>query len=119
MSSPPSFEPETKPQHELTQLEKDDNFTIIDSVVWGGQDTTELDELAAKPKPDRSGDPCYCRPTSNGERTCMDLSCILHACLEECRSNCPAGDSCDNKRIQKREWKDFEVFDAEFMKIFI
>mmetsp|Transcript_36663 Transcript_36663/g.88849 ORF Transcript_36663/g.88849 Transcript_36663/m.88849 type:complete len:1800 (-) Transcript_36663:303-5702(-) len=112
MSSPPSFTPENQPQHELTQLEVDDNFTIIDSVVWGGPDTTELDELAARPKPDRSGDPCFCRPTGSGERTCSDLSCILHACLEECRSNCPAGDSCGNKRIQRREWKKFEVIDA-------
>lgn len=113
MSSPPSYSPVNPPENgSLTQLEIDDNFKIIDAVEWGGPDTTDLDELAAKPKPDSSGDPCFCRPTGTGELTCLDMSCILHACLEECRSNCPAGEYCGNKRIQRRIWKDFEVIDA-------
>merc|ERR1719162_2052064 len=45
--------------------------------------------------------------------TCTDESCVLFACFEECRSNCPAGEYCGNKRIQRRQWKQLDVFHAE------
>eukprot|EP00536_Pseudo-nitzschia_multiseries_P013693 jgi/Psemu1/298517/fgenesh1_pm.602_\ len=44
---------------------------------------------------------------------CRDLSCVLHACLEECRSNCEAGEYCSNKRLQRKLWKKLEVFETE------
>ena len=36
------------------------------------------------------------------------LSCVMFACLEECRSNCEAGDYCGNKRLQRKQWKQME-----------
>ena len=92
-------------------LEREDGFTIINAVEWGKDDASDLDELAARPKPDRSDDPCGCT-RDDGVMTCNDLSCVLFACQEECRSNCYAGEFCGNKRIQRRQWKSFEVFDA-------
>lgn len=114
---PPSSSTKQQPQpqqpQDPSQLELDDHFTIIDSVEWG-QDTTELDELAPKPKADRSDDPCGCMSSTSAGSTmvCNDLSCVMFACQEECRSNCLAGEFCGNKRIQKKQWKDFQVMDA-------
>lgn len=53
-----------------------------------------------------------CLPTQKMPVSCMDPSCILFACQEECRSNCEAGRFCGNKRITRREYKDVEVFHA-------
>lgn len=89
------------------------DFELVDSIEWGPENANPLDELAARPKPDRSDDPCGCsRPTEPGAMTCNDLSCVLYACQEECRSNCTAGEFCDNKRIQRKQWKQLEVFSA-------
>jgi Protein kinase domain/SET domain len=102
---------------ELTNDEGDRGFQIIDSIEWADDPdhpyTEDGDELAMKPKADRNDDPCVCtRPMDQCTFTCRDLSCVLFACQEECRSSCPAGDQCGNKRIQRREWKRIEVFDA-------
>ncbi|ACI64869.1 SET-domain containing protein, partial [Thalassiosira pseudonana CCMP1335] len=43
---------------------------------------------------------------------CVDETCALFACQEECGNNCAAGPLCGNKRIQRREWKKLQVFDA-------
>ena len=43
---------------------------------------------------------------------CTDETCALFACQEECGNNCAAGPLCGNKRIQRREWKKLQVFDA-------
>ena len=40
------------------------------------------------------------------------MTCVLFACQEECRKNCPAGELCGNKRITRRQWKKVEVFHA-------
>eukprot|EP00980_Cylindrotheca_fusiformis_P013148 scaffold3315_cov98-Cylindrotheca_fusiformis.AAC.2 len=97
----------------MEQLEQEDDFKIIDSVEWGDETTTtDVEELAAKPKQNRSADdPCNCY-SYNGEMVCNDLSCVLFACQEECRSNCKAGPYCGNKRIQKKQWKQFRVINA-------
>lgn len=102
------------------------DFEEIDSVEWGprrdetGYDTDQ--ELAPKPKV-KSREVCHCRfvqeetsssKNKNGHAAmaCLDMSCVLFACQEECRSNCPAGMSCGNKRIQNKEFQPVEVFDA-------
>lgn len=102
-------------QRELDELGGEDpDFVLTDSIEWGPETNTPLDELAAKPKAEKSDDPCNCRinyddPT---ELTCNDLSCVLFACQEECRSNCTCGDQCGNKRIQKRQWKELKIIEA-------
>ena len=88
------------------------DFQLMDQIEWGADDASPLDELAAKPKPDSVDDPCGCVRPQDGSMTCNDLSCVLFACQEECRSNCTAGDACGNKRIQRREWKQLEAFQA-------
>jgi hypothetical protein len=89
------------------------DFELVETVEWGPEDASPLDELAPSQKPDRSDDPCGCtRPMDPNVSACSDLSCVLFACQEECRSNCEAGDQCANKRIQKRQWKELEVFAA-------
>ena len=100
------------------------DFQLIDGVEWNtDENASEFDELAVKPKPDfSSDDPCMCRypydaPDEGEEgwekfKCCNDLSCVLFACQEECRSNCPAGEYCGNKRIQRRQWKQVEVIPA-------
>ena len=119
-------------------IDEDNDFQLTDSVIWGPDTNTLTDELVAKPKPDRQDDPCGCsRPNysliqemekadedpclseqqkqamMNNMMTCNDMSCVMHACLEECRSNCEAGDYCGNKRIQRKQWKQMEVIQTE------
>lgn len=100
----------------LADDEGDRGFQLIDAVEWADPEnvfTEDGDELAVKPKADRSDDPCGCRRPEDPQcLACNDLSCVLFACQEECRSSCMAGDQCGNKRIQRREWKQLEVFDA-------
>jgi serine/threonine protein kinase len=92
-------------------LEAEDNFTVIENVEWGPPGNTDLDELAPKPKNGSMDDPCGCQ-SCNGELVCNNLSCVMFACQEECRSNCSAGEFCANKRIQRKEFKKIHVIDA-------
>lgn len=97
--------------------EKTDDFVFIDEVEWGprkdeeGYDTDQ--ETATKPrrKVTAGDDACGCFPPKEG-MACLDESCILYACREECRSNCLAGSVCGNKRLQRKEFRDVEVFEA-------
>ncbi|KAL7518432.1 hypothetical protein ACHAWX_003254, partial [Stephanocyclus meneghinianus] len=69
-------------------------------------------EKAPKPKQKRP-EPCFCEPDLHSQTMCcIDESCALYACQEECPANCPAGPLCGNKRIQRKEWKKLQVFDA-------
>lgn len=69
-------------------------------------------EKAPRPK-SRRPEPCFCEPDLVTQRPCcVDTSCALFACQEECPNNCAAGPLCGNKRIQRREWKRLSVFDA-------
>lgn len=90
------------------------DFELIDSIEWGPDDATIHDELAARPKKDKKfEDPCCCAvPDDPQIMTCNDLSCVMFACQEECRSNCAAGLQCGNKRIQRKQWKPLQVFSA-------
>jgi histone-lysine N-methyltransferase SETD2 len=92
----------------------EETFVRLDSVEWGprpGEDGYDTDqELVPRPNKMRSREACHCRCQPGA---CSDLSCILFACNEECSGrNCPAGQHCGNQRIQKRQFKDVEVFDA-------
>jgi len=105
--------------------DEDPDFQLIDSVLWGPDTNILTDELVAKPKADRQDDPCGCTESINHSimddspekmknmMQCVDLSCVLFACSEECRSNCEAGEFCGNKRIQRKQWKQLEVFQTE------
>lgn len=92
----------------------DSDVEIVEDVEWAAEG--DDNELAPKPKLDRSCDPCGCTaPSPSSSSTslcCLDLSCVLFACQEECRSNCEAGEACGNKRIQRKQWKRLQVFDA-------
>ncbi|KAL3757051.1 hypothetical protein ACHAWU_002890 [Discostella pseudostelligera] len=69
-------------------------------------------EKAPRPKALRP-EPCFCEPDLSLQNTCcIDTSCALFACQEECGTSCPAGPLCGNKRIQRKEWKELCVFDA-------
>lgn len=99
-----------------TDAAASNDYELIDEVEWGprrdeeGYDTDQ--ELASKPRRKPAGeDMCGCFPPRTG-LACLDESCILYACREECRSNCLAGSVCGNKRIQRKEFCDVEVFDA-------
>ena len=102
--------------------DEDPEFQLTDKTVWGPDSNTPMDELAPKPKTGKYDDPCgCCRPKWEDQQCkpveelmqCRDLSCVLFACLEECRSNCEAGEFCGNKRIQKKQWKKLDVFQTE------
>lgn len=102
-------------QHHTDEAASND-FELIDEVEWGprrdeeGYDTDQ--ELAPKPRRKAAGeDMCGCFPPKEG-LACLDESCILYACREECRSNCLAGSVCGNKRMQRKEFCDVQVFDA-------
>lgn len=103
------------------------DFELIDAVEWAPEDDSQQQqqqqqqqdgslvdfELAVRPKMDKNDDPCGCtRPSDPTVMTCNDLSCVLFACQEECRSNCWAGDQCGNRRIQRKQWKQLQIFDA-------
>ena len=103
------------------------DFEVIDQVEWAPDDNNKNgngngssyshsfdDELAIKPRVAYDNDPCGCPrpPSGSTELACNDMSCVLYACQEECSRNCEAGDACCNKRIQRRQWKPLEVFDA-------
>ncbi|KAL3803540.1 hypothetical protein HJC23_014088 [Cyclotella cryptica] len=69
-------------------------------------------EKAPKPKQKRP-EPCFCEPDLHSQTMCcIDETCALYACQEECPANCPAGPLCGNERIQRKEWKKLQVFDA-------
>lgn len=89
----------------------DDEFIVINEVEWA-DDKDVGGELAPRPKLDKHSDPCGCKPDADGGPCCNDMSCVLFACQEECRSNCEAGNLCCNKRITHKEWKQVQVFDA-------
>ncbi|KAL3918428.1 MAG: hypothetical protein SGILL_004239 [Bacillariaceae sp.] len=93
--------------------DEDPEFELTDSVEWGEDDAAPTEELSAKPRPDKNDDPCNCpRPEDPTAMTCNGLHCVLFACQEECRSSCDCGEQCGNKRIQRRHWKQLEVFEA-------
>lgn len=119
-------------------FEQGSDFTVLDSVEWGprrGEDGYDTDqELVPRPR-SKPTDPCHCvppPPTTTAEEgdedgdvdverllaeataptCCVDSSCVNFACQEECRSNCPAGAHCGNRRIQRRQFKKVQVFDA-------
>ncbi|KAL7506486.1 hypothetical protein ACHAXN_004987 [Cyclotella atomus] len=97
----------------------------IDEVEWAGDEPSKADasthhlpthtsnlEKAPRPKQKRH-EPCFCEPDlDNQTPCCVDTSCALFACQEECPKECPAGPLCQNKRIQRKEWKQLQVFDA-------
>jgi len=105
---------------ESTELASD--VIHINEVEWAdpNQPHHYPPEQAPKPKPKSQDDPCDCEPyydeVTNTLDTstvcCLDTNCVLYACQEECRKNCPAGDLCGNKRITRRQWKNVTVFDA-------
>jgi serine/threonine protein kinase len=106
----------TMAQHHSDEAASND-FELIEEVEWGprrdeeGYDTDQ--ELAPKPRRKAAGeDLCGCFPPADSGFACVDESCILYACREECRSNCLTGPLCGNKRIQRKEFCDLEVFDA-------
>jgi len=90
----------------------------INEVEWASAKSPS--EYAPRPRMSPPGDPCGC--TAHYDETtdtidtstpcCADMSCVLFACQEECRSNCEAGELCANRRISKRQWKNVEVIDA-------
>lgn len=111
-----------------------DNFELIDAVQWGpARDDPDYDtdqELAPRPTEVRPY-ACHCARGS----TCLDPSCVLFACQEECflkktssrrqriengenacgdfTPRCSAGPSCRNHRLQKQEFAaPVEAFDA-------
>lgn len=88
----------------------DPNIVHILDVEWASDSSGP--EIAHKPTFDWSDDPCGCTPDGTGQKCCVDLSCVLFACQEECRSNCEAGALCGNQRITKKQYKKVEVIDA-------
>lgn len=91
--------------------EPEEEFQIIEEVEWA-DDKDSGGELAVRPKSDRNFDPCGCKADASQQPCCNDMSCVLFACLEECRNNCEAGHLCRNKRLTRKEWKEVQVFDA-------
>lgn len=95
----------------------------MDEVEWASEDPAHPSppEYAYKPKSCKIEDPCGCiskrskrKGTSDSPTMlCIDNSCVLFACMEECRSNCKAGDLCGNKRISKKQWRKLQVVKAE------
>jgi SET domain/AWS domain len=106
-------------RQEYLQYAAQDGFRLIDAVEWAGSRTApavhdaNLPPLAPRPKKERYADPCNCIDDGNTE-ACADDSCLLRACMEECRSNCPAGARCSNKRIQQARFAGhpLQIFDA-------
>lgn len=84
-----------------------DDFEIISGVEWGapksdpGYDTDQ--SLAPLPRRERT-QVCGCPPGSD----CLDDSCVLFACLEECPKSC----GCQNRRLSDQLFKKVEVIDA-------
>jgi serine/threonine protein kinase len=93
----------------------------INDVEWASEDpqNPSPSEYAPRPRFSKIEDPCGCTPAYDEETDtidtrpcCVDTTCVLFACQEECRANCEAGDLCGNKRITKKLWKDLQVVDA-------
>jgi histone-lysine N-methyltransferase SETD2 len=75
---------------------------------------SQITQLEKAPRPKyKRPEPCFCEPDIDTEsKCCVDETCALYACQEECGNNCPGGPLCGNKRIQRKEWKKLCVFDA-------
>lgn len=85
---------------------------LITDVEWAdAKDRQATGELATKPKAVYT-DPCGCTASDDGMPCCIDESCVLYACLEECPADCSSGNACRNRRIAKKEWKNVEIVDA-------
>lgn len=67
--------------------------------------------LATRPRYEKI-DPCGCVPSRRGAPCCVDTTCVLFACQEECPSSCETGRLCGNRRITRKKWKELQVFDA-------
>ena len=72
---------------------------LITDVEWAdAKDSQATGELATKPKAVYT-DPCGCTASDDGMPCCIDESCVLYACLEECPADCSSGNACRNRRI--------------------
>ena len=80
------------------------------------QDNVYFNKNHRKPAIDEDDIPvCYCQPkpkdSDESTRCCDDVSCLNFATYVECvRGHCPAGDACNNQRIQKKEFSRLEIF---------
>jgi len=111
----------TNNEPKYTRAQPPSDVIDIDEVEWAEENSSTKYpfEMAIRPKQAKLEDPCGCQPKYN-EKTdtidttpcCTDLSCILFACQIECRSNCPAGELCGNRRIARKQWKKVEVINA-------
>ena len=114
--------------YDINTKPADADFLLIPTVEWGprrGDDGYDTDqELVPHPVAERT-DPCGCQPPPNATSSgagaiaggetimaCVDDSCLLFACYEECRKNCDAGLHCGNRRIQQQQFKKLQVFEA-------
>eukprot|EP00934_Nitzschia_sp_Nitz4_P008455 Nitzschia sp. Nitz4//scaffold80_size88189//18388//23841//NITZ4_005082-RA/size88189-processed-gene-0.12-mRNA-1//1//CDS//3329558615//8445//frame0 len=125
VTHPPTFPADFVPTNApVFPFSDEPDFQLIEAVEWAPESTNSnaivddedfvYGELAHRPRPDSNDDPCGCsRPTDPTCLACTDLSCVLYACQEECRSNCLAGDRCGNRRIQRKQWKSLQIFDAD------
>ena len=75
---------------------------------------SQISQLERAPRPKfKRPEPCFCEPDIDTEsKCCVDETCALYACQEECGTSCPGGPLCGNKRIQRKDWKRLSVFDA-------
>ena len=74
---------------------------ISDEILW---DDNLLSKIKRK-KPQ----PCNCYEDEDG--ACKDSACLNFAMNYECGGcNCPAGNSCQNRKIERRQWRSVEVF---------
>lgn len=104
----------------LSQVTAENN---MDEVEWASENPKypSPPEYAPRPKSSELEDPCNCVSKRNKRKgttdsptmLCTDNQCVLFACMEECRSDCKAGDLCGNQRITKKQWKKLQVFKAE------
>ena len=114
--------PSPTPPITLTPCSLPADVMDISDVEWASEDpeNPSPSEYAPRPKYTKMEDPCGCSPNydeatntiDESTMLCTDTTCVLFACMEECRSNCEAGHLCGNKRITKKLWKNLQVVDA-------
>jgi serine/threonine protein kinase len=134
--------PNTKTTANATTLPNtvpaDADFDVLTGVEWGlgkhedGYDTDQ--SLAPRPRPQRV-EPCSCElsidfleseqarkehATASSSTTlytprrglCLDDSCLLRRCQEECPKTCPGDMFCGNRRITNGEFRTVRVVEA-------
>jgi len=70
------------------------------------------------PDSEEEDDCCNCSKPML-QKGCLADRCATRMLFIECNEHCPAGERCDNQRMQRHEWAPIEIFQVLFHWIIV